>query len=198
MKVICSLAICLLFLASCEKEKEEEIIPEKIAYEFQSLQYFLSEEDGIKLDSFVIESGIVSNNTSNPMSFSIDFEAPVETSQFSLIEQFPFPLIDLDSLKISVPDRFEGDEIITGANLWQYRENKIEELHFPKPNSTGTVVGPHTQLTFDIYAIRQNISTHYTATYKEQKTGQLLEVEGRWKGQQVKGYNFIGTVEILK
>lgn len=59
-------------------------------------------------------------------------------------------------------------------------------------------VTPYTKLTVDIYAIRRNISTSYIATYKEQKTGKALEVEGKWKGLQIDGFHTYGRWEDIK
>lgn len=180
----------LILLYSCEKEIEPVLVED--VYEFQNVKYFLTEGDKIEIDTIPVDSREFLNNSTATASLIIDVPDQTETSQFISNEDLPFKLQVNEAIKISVPTHIDEGEIYTSAPVWNYAEVIKETL----PSSVSGyynnfTITPYTKLTVKVNAIWQKISTSYIATYKEQTTGKLLEIEGKWKGSQLNGFSTI-------
>lgn len=197
MKKLAFMVFCIFLFSSCKKEMESVIKEPKDVYVFQDIKYFLGEGDGLKIDTVSIYSKEFFNTTSTDTSLSLDSLEQAETSQFFIKEESSFTLRINDSLKICVPVLVSDGKIFTGNKKWEYSETEKETLSTSSYTSTFSLTA-HTKCTIEIYAIRRNISTSYIATYIAEKTGEVLEVEGKWRGIQIYSYDTHGAWDPIK
>ncbi len=199
MKKLLPLVFLIFLFYSCGDDTQPVITEPENVYEFQSIKYSLEEGDGIKMDTVTIFNRDYFNKTSIAATVKIDVPDQNETSQFLSNKKSTVSLQTNDSLKIAVPILINGNTIFTSTHKWKYSEGKEEVLPHTISNSSETYsLTPNTKLTVNIYAIRQNITTSYIATFEEKKTGEIVNIEGKWNGTQITGFDTYAIYNEIK
>lgn len=199
-----TLVVLLIILAvSCKKEKNiNTSAPSghpKDVYQYQQINYIFNDQSSSSNDSTIVAQREYLNNASTDLSGTITIPDQKEISSFSISDSDSRLLSAIDSPKISVPVLIDQGKIHTGPSVWKYTVNSTEALPAGTTNQRVSVsVKANTRVTLNIYAHWRLLSTGYTATFKEQHSGKIVNVSGVWQGRQILGFSTVAVASDLK
>ncbi|MEC3880891.1 hypothetical protein [Parapedobacter sp. 10938] len=171
-------------LFSCEKTVYSPD-PVDDNYSLQAITYEVGDKG--KMETFVrpLHSFTYFNNTSVVQQVSVDPLADVkESSLFMSDDERAFTQLDGPVPNVAVPLTLDDGVVTLGETKWPYRSEVVEIA--PSLNFRDTIeVPPETRLTLTMNVYFNKLDLAYTATFKGEPTGTVIDVKGQWKGVTV-------------
>lgn len=184
-RIILSSFIMALIFTACENGDDSNIAQPKATYSIAKIVYTLEDGDG---SSFVTHNldPIVFYNPSNSLinkSYEdIRYTDFSTTSRFALAESLPGG-IDVSQLTVSTPSTVVGNKVYAANNGWLFTSKEQSRPYGSESAVTQTVkVSPMSKATISRSYKEEILQTSFVATIKNDLTGELTSVKGKWKG----------------
>lgn len=190
-------AIVTVCLMSCSNNDE---IPEKKQYEFESIKWCQQEGDGVESYKKDIPSTIFSNPTSEPAIITISPIGGIkETSQFFIDQEvlanlsgeelvcIPHLINTLTSEYIGLQGGPEAP-FQTGTITVSPTKKDIETMHLP----------PHCKVEYTATIEMKKLTATYRAHFVEKNGSDSYDIEGKWEGHYINFTTSTWTTHELK